>query len=366
MQTKTRNCLIALVAAVWLGLSVWCWVKPAAERSLAERRRLQQRPELSTETLRSGSFMSEFETYTQDQFPLRDTFRTLKAAFSLYGLKQLDNNGIYIADGYAAKLIWPLKQPQAERAAEKLTAIYDMYFKDTDARVFFAAIPDKGYYLAEPSGRLTLDFDALSAIMAEGTPWAEHLDLTGALSAESYYRTDTHWRQERLLPVAELIADALGAEVAAEYETVTADVPFYGVYCGQSALPLAPDTISYLTNDTIAGCTVYNYETGQTAGVYDMEKLTGSDPYGVFLSGAAALLRIGNPAQSNGRELVVFRDSFGSSLVPLLLGSYSAVTVVDTRYVAPALLGRLVEFPNDADVLFLYSTLLLNESGALK
>ncbi len=366
MQAKTRNRLIALVAAVWLALAVWCWVKPAAERSAAERRRLQQMPILSSDTLLSGSFMSEFETYTQDQFPRRDEFRTLKAVFSLYGLAQLDNNGIYIADGHAAKLIWPLREAQVRRAAEKLTTIYEMYFKDTDARVVFAAVPDKGYYLAEPSGRLTLDFDALCAMMAEGMPWAEQLDLTGALTQESYYRTDTHWRQEQILPVAEMIADALGAEVAADYETVTVDAPFYGVYYGQSALPLAPDTISYLTNDVLAGCTVYNYETELTTGVYDLDKLTGSDPYDVFLSGAAALLRIENPAQTNGRELVVFRDSFGSSLVPLLLESYSAVTVADTRYIAPQLLGQLVEFPNDADVLFLYSTLLLNESGALK
>ena len=41
------------------------------------------------------------------------------------------------------------------------------------------------------------------------------------------------------------------------------------------------------------------------------------------------------------------------------------MTLVDTRYIAPALLGDYVDFTN-CDVLFLYSTLVLNESSVLK
>ena len=78
-----------------------------------------------------------------------------------------------------------------------------------------------------------------------------------------------------------------------------------------------------------------------------------------------AALRITNPAASGDRELVVFRDSFGSSLIPLLVKDYATVTVVDTRYIDPALLGQYLQFENQ-DVLFVYSTLILNSSSALK
>ena len=44
---------------------------------------------------------------------------------------------------------------------------------------------------------------------------------------------------------------------------------------------------------------------------------------------------------------------------------YRKVTLVDTRYVDPKLLSNYVNFQN-ADVLFLYSTLVLNSSGALR
>ena len=52
MNTKQlRITLISLVAALWLGLSLWAWLSPAEEMSEAERRKLQQLPEISVETL---------------------------------------------------------------------------------------------------------------------------------------------------------------------------------------------------------------------------------------------------------------------------------------------------------------------------
>ena len=159
----------------------------------------------------------------------------------------------------------------------------------------------------------------------------------------------------------------MGAASFEESELIRTKVerPFYGVYYGQAALPMDPDQMYYLTNDILAGCTVFNFETGKTTGIYDMEKLTSRDLYDIYLSGAAALLEITNPAATAGRELVVFRDSFGSSLIPLLAKDYAKITIVDTRYIAPALLQQYLQFDNQ-DVLFLYSTLILNSSGTLK
>ena len=74
---------------------------------------------------------------------------------------------------------------------------------------------------------------------------------------------------------------------------------------------------------------------------------------------------IENPAATTNRELIVFRDSFGSSLVPLLVEGYAKVTLIDIRYVTSAYLGNFVDF-HGQDVLFLYSTLLLNDSLALR
>ena len=111
---------------------------------------------------------------------------------------------------------------------------------------------------------------------------------------------------------------------------------------------------------------VYNYETGKPGAVYDMEKGAGNDPYELFLSGSISLLSIENPNAETDRELIVFRDSFGSSLIPLLAEGYGTVYAVDIRYIASDALQRVVSFPQGADVLFLYSTTVLHNSITLK
>ena len=99
--------------------------------------------------------------------------------------------------------------------------------------------------------------------------------------------------------------------------------------------------------------------------MYDRTKLDSWDLYDVFLSGPVAVLTVENPGAQTHRELIVFRDSFGSSLVPLLLPGYSRVTLLDIRYVPTAYLEEYVEF-GDQDVLFLYSPLVLNQSAMLR
>ena len=149
-------------------------------------------------------------------------------------------------------------------------------------------------------------------------------------------------------------------------DLVTADTPFYGVYYGQAALPLPADSLTYVVNDTLTNCITTNVETGKSySGVLDFEKLESSDPYEVFLSGASAVVYVENPKAETEKELVIFRDSFGNSMAPLLLEGYSRITLVDTRYILPELVGEFVDF-EQADVLFLYSTLILNQSEALK
>ena len=228
-------------------------------------------------------------------------------------------------------------------------------------------VPDKGYYLGETSGHLTMDYEAMAEDFREGMPWAAYVDLTDALRAEDYYRTDTHWRQERLLEAAAKLCAALGVPEpeAEDYTPVAVSRPFYGVYYGQAALPMEPETLYVMESEMLKNCTVYDWESGKSGSVYDMSKLESRDLYDVFLSGSRSLLTIENPDADTDRELIVFRDSFGSSMVPLLVQGYARVTLVDVRYIQIDVLDRFLEF-NGQDVLFLYSTLVLNNSETIK
>ena len=128
---------------------------------------------------------------------------------------------------------------------------------------------------------------------------------------------------------------------------------------------MAAEDLYVMESDILKDCTVYSYDMQSDSAVYNMEKLSSRDLYDVFLSGPQSLLEITNPNAKTDRELVVFRDSFGSSMIPLLVADYAKVTVVDIRYLPSNYVGQFVEFTGQ-DVLFLYSTLILNTGSALK
>ena len=365
MKRSIRTLSILAVIALWIVLSAMAWFAPSKETSQAERRPLKKFPEISADALLKGDFMEKFEEYTLDQFPLRDDFRTLKSLFSYKVLGKTDNNGIYIADGYAAKLEYPLNPVSVNNALKKFDYIYTTYLQDTDCKIYSVVIPDKGYYLAAAKGYPAMDYAQLFTQMTEGMPWAKRIDITDSLDYTDYYRTDTHWRQEKLLDTANVLCDAMGISRPVGYTQTLVTQQFQGVYYGQAALPMDAEDIYVMESPNLAGCRVYNYETGKYSSIYDLEKLSENDPYDVYLSGAQALLRIENPNAKTDKDLVIFRDSFGSSLVPLLLQDYKTVTLVDIRYVSSQLLGNFLTIQKQ-DVLFAYSTLILNNSSTLK
>lgn len=366
MTNKTKHIVITTVmVAFFLVISVFAWVKPSDEFSASERRKLAQFPELSFKTVISGGFMSSFENYTLDQFPLRDKFRTLKAIVALNVFNQSANNDIYVVDGFASKIEYPLNEESVERAGERFRYVYEKYLKDTNTKNYLSIIPDKNYFLGTENGYLSIDYDKMISLLRENTDFLKYIDITKELEIEDFYKTDTHWREENIVDVAEKIGKEMGTNVKAEYDVKTLENDFYGVYYGQSALPLEAEEIKYLTNDVLKNCKVFDYQNNKEISVYDMEKAEGKDPYEMFLGGPLSLVTIENEKAKTDKELIIFRDSFGSSIAPLLVEGYKKITLVDIRYIHPNLLENYIEF-NSQDVLFLYSTSVLNNSETIK
>ena len=167
------------------------------------------------------------------------------------------------------------------------------------------------------------------------------------------------------VPVAAAICKALGADAPGTFTEKTLS-PFYGAYYGQAALPMAPDTLTYLESADTKAAEVTGPELDGAQPVYRPELLDGTDGYDVFLSGAQAVLTVTSPNVHNGRHLVLFRDSFGSSLAPLLLGSFERITLVDLRYVSAARLADYADLSDATDVLYLCSTAVWNNGGTLR
>ena len=99
--------------------------------------------------------------------------------------------------------------------------------------------------------------------------------------------------------------------------------------------------------------------------VYDLDRFHGPDPYDIFLQGPQAIVLLENPDAPEG-NLYLFRDSYGSSLAPLLASAYRRITMIDLRYIDVRALGQFVDFQSGADVLFLYSSQILNNPSVLR
>lgn len=364
---KIKNIVTTVVFLLFIfGFFIASLVLPDSAYTDSERRALAQFPQISLDSALNGEAISGFDDYTVDQFPLRDSFRTLYSWQRLNLMRLKETNGLAVSDGYIAKIETELSESSLDNAVSKFNGIYDKYLRDSGGDVYFCIVPDKNYFFSEKYGYPSMDYDRLVEMMQDGLPEMEYIDIFDALELDDYYKTDTHWSQEKITDVAALIAEKLGVSEQINGKYVINELyPFYGVYHAQAALNLPADTIRYLTNDILDACTVYDYETGKTTGIYDLEKFNSKEPYDIFLSGTKALLRIDNPSAEGEKELVVFRDSFGSSLIPLLAEGYSSIYIVDIRYVASSYVGSYIDF-SGKDVLFLYSTLVLNSSTSLK
>lgn len=362
MKDKIIDLLtILLPMTVVAGVLIAMCVTPESAYSLSERRMLTQKPELNRENVTNSKYMEAFEAYTLDQFPKRDSFRKLKADIDLKLFRMKDNHGYYLAEGYLSKLAFPINEKRLAQSISKQQQLYDHYLKGTDCRIYYSIIPDKNYFLASENGYPSIDYAAYVQRVQSAVAYGSYIDLFDCLCLTDYYRTDPHWRQEKLGGVVDRIREEMNMDSSEErtYNEHTVETPFYGAYYGKTAWDVPADQLVYLTSDEMKDWTVTSYNTGtiKKAFLYDMDKAAGRDPYEMFLNGSDALLTIENPHAENGRELLVFRDSFGSSLVPLLADAYEKVTLIDLRYIRSEVLGQYVTFDNQ-DVLFIYSTLV--------
>jgi len=378
---KKRNIATLIVFAVLIfGLAAAFFAMPDAQRSQAERRLLAQPPEFNAGRVFSGAYMTDFEEYMQDQFPAREPFRMINALTRRYALGLRDVNGYFLVGGHLSEMEFPLNTEAVRQNAAQLNAIARQFFGDMN--VFYAVIPDKNYFLAPQHGFLALDYDAMMEIVHAQLGQHTYIDLFDVMQLDDFYRTDIHWRQEAIFPVAERLAQSMGVRLPArESFTEHRLYPFYGSFHGHAALPVRPDELVYLTNHYTENAVVHTLiernreflfsryitfeDERHRLGVYNPVLFGGMDGYDVFLAGAQAIITVEAPNAQTDRELIIFRDSYGSSIAPLLLGAYSRITLVDIRYIPSRMLPEFIDFDGQ-DVLFLYNITLLNRPGLLR
>ncbi len=275
---------------------------------------------------------------------------------------QPDSNGMMELDGSYVQAPEPLDSRSVERFAQKLQAVRDAYLASS-AKVCYSMIPDKSYY-AKERVQDYLDHDALMEQLRPQLPGWTEIDIADLLSLDSFLKTDNHWKQECILPVAQRIAQELGFAVSDGEFTQHSRDGFVGSY-GSFVEEIAPEPISWMQSQWTDEAICDNFQYPDRTKVYDESLVDTISAYDLFLGGQTPLVTVTVPNSGSDRHLIVFRDSFGASLTPLLLSGYGKVTLVDLRYMAAELLPQFVD-ADGADVLFLFCDRVANNSNLLK
>ncbi len=348
-------------------LMIASFLFPDREVSISERRTLTKFPTFNLTEVWEGNYFEKLNRYLVDHFPFREEFRKLKGVVASNFLQQKENDGVFIQDNAIYQLEEKINQDSILYFTNLLTGLEEKYFQN--ASVYYALIPDKNYYLAD-SAIPKLDYSEFFARVRSNLPSRfQEINLTNDLSLDSYYRTDIHWKQECLRPVVDTFSKQMNFEIRHYPQTAKTFSNFYGALYGRIASPILPDTLTYFTSPLLEEATVYNYEKNKEEKVYEEENLHHIDSYDIYLSGATPLLILYHPHPTEERELVLFRDSFGSSIAPLFLEAYSKITVIDLRYFRSSLIdytNEIVFSSSNLDVLFLYSIPIANNSFTLK
>lgn len=336
---------------------------PDVAFSPMENRSLAQRPQLSRDSLLSGSFMEDFEEYVTDQFVLRDQWIALKAGAEYVAGKR-ENNGVYLCD--QETLIARFDPPATDRARR----LIDQNFGHVDAfaglagvPVYFSLIPGKVSLWADrlPDGAPNDDEGQYLSRGAalQGPTW---LDVNAALSAHKdediYYRTDHHWSSLGAYYGYRALVEGMGLDPKplTDFTPTVVSDQFYGTTFSSSGVRwVKPDTIELYVPQEAASVTNY-YNTDPTPGrLYDLDKLKEKDKYSMFLGGNKPLTVVkSNVAPDGAPKLLLVRDSYADSLAPFLSYHFSEVHLVDPRYYKTSMAQYVKDNAIDA-ALVLYS-----------
>ena len=333
-------------------------VVPDREMSEQENKSLQQLPKFSFEALFDKTFTKEFETYTTDQFVLRDEWITLKAASELALGKEENNDVSY---GKDQTLIEAFEEPDRS-SSDKNVGYLNQLVANTDAEVYFALIPGKSEIWADRlPARTPNDSQADYIEYCYGLSEANNVDILGAMREHAdeyiYYRTDHHWTSLGAYYGYSAIGKAMDIAVPA-LESYTGRRVVSDSFCGTTWSSsgfswVKPDSIEIFV-DAPEGLKITSYPEGSPVEgqLYDESKLAVKDKYSMFMGGNCPLHEI--VTGSDGPSLLIIRDSYTDSLIPFLLEDFSEIHVVDLRYYRLSIADYIAEHDFD-NVLVAYS-----------
>lgn len=334
------------------------------ERSFSEKenRVLASKPDLTISSLVSGQFEKKYETYVNDQFPMRDMWVELKAGTDLL-MGKTRSNGVFLGkDGYLLEDFTPHLPDHIRATTEAMTTFAKAHSEITQYALIApnavnilkeklpaaAPVKDQNIYLDELFS--TLEQNGISCIDVRNT-------LKENTNHQLYYHTDHHWTTQAAYFAYKEAASKMDLDTGiCSYEQFPVTGSFQGTLSAKSGFRSheKEDIYVFLPKGD-APSHVINYvdEQKKSASFYASEQLNGRDKYAMFFNGNHPLVKISTPTKED-RTLLVLKDSYANCMVPFLAPHYRTIIMVDPRYYYDDL-EELIQVENVQEILYLYN-----------
>ena len=335
MKQKIISLLFLVVV---FGFFIVSFIIPDREFSYNENRELAQRPELNVETIFSGKFMEEFESYVTDQVYLRDEFVTFSTNIKLL-LGQKEINGVYFSNNY---FVEKFQETDIDKELLEKTKGFISEFLKNHSNAKIAIIPTAGGVVEGlyPKYSDNINQGELINEIYDAVGKEQSIDVFKNLEnhqkEDIYYRTDHHWTTLGAYYGYEAIIDAFGGETIGleNYTREVIDDQFHGTIQSKVNYDIGYDSIiKYVPKFETSYSMILNEDKNtETSSLYDESKLTSKEKYAVFIGGNNAANRIKNESVDNGKKLLIIKDSYSHCLTPFIVNNYSEVLLLDMRY----------------------------------
>ncbi len=246
-------------------------------------------------------------------------------------------------------------------AIEKLTQLQQCA-QENGADFLYIAAPEKGTNLTIPANatnysaeNYALFMEALEDAQIPTLNLSQEMELAGLLNKDAFFYTDHHWKPEIGFWANGKICEALQNRYDFVYDDATTDIGNYNVkvyedwflgsygkkvglhFSSEGADDITLITPSFDTDLTESIPYDNHLRTGSfTETMLYLEKLVekdyyGQNPYAAYGGGNFRLQILKNNLLSEGKKIVILRDSFAYVVAPYLALSCAEVHCIDVR-----------------------------------
>ncbi len=392
-KTKLTDIITMVIFLILIfGITVLFWALPDKEYSGEEKRALKQMPEISAERFaeefkqgfneifmtydekqaieKNDSMFDEIADYYADQFPARNTLRTVKGYTELAMLKRQSNGILFINGGLVnpdtvtgeitdenGKSVERTDEDALSTIQKNVTLLNLLNTKIKDNATLYTAVAGRtvdvsSSYLPNAFADRNAQFWTRYSDACSKTE-LKTIDLLTPLTERYedgeyvYYKTDHHWTTLGAYYAYVEIMHSFGETPLSleDFDIQIQSDDFLGtVYAKAGIAPTGADKVSLFRFDSDNEFTTtipVGNEITSYQGFYNMSYLDTADQYSVFLGHDNTSFGGNNPitiikknTDEKRETLVLIKDSFAHSVAPFLAYHYDLI-ILDMRYYTP-------------------------------